>query len=198
MANYGGSISAFTINSVSGGLTAVPGSPFPTAPPIPPNNNSGVNSVTVDPTGKFVYAALNGSNAISGYTINSSTGALTTIPGSPFPAGSVPMMVRVDPSGRYAYATNLNSDNISAYSINSSTGALTPITGSPFAFPTLVGQPTGLAVDPSGRFVYATDQNSNYVVAFAIDSSTGGLTPISGSPFASGAGPWGASVHPSG
>jgi 6-phosphogluconolactonase len=108
------------------------------------------------------------------------------------------MMVRVDPSGRYAYATNLNSDNISAYSINSSTGALTPIAGSPFTFPTLVGQSTGLAVDPSGRFVYATDSNSNYVVAFSIDNSTGALTPISGSPFASGAGPWGAFFHPSG
>jgi 6-phosphogluconolactonase (cycloisomerase 2 family) len=198
MANYGGSISAFTINSVTGGLAAVPGSPFPTAPPIPPNNNSGVNSVTVDPTGKFVYAALNGSNAISAYTINSSTGALTPVTGSPFPAGSVPYMVRVDPSGRFAYATNLHSDNISAYSINSSTGALTPIAGSPFSFPTLNGAPNGLAVDSSGRFLYATDSNLNYVVAFSIDNSTGALTPVSGSPFASGAGPWGAFVHPSG
>ena len=204
MANYAGrnnsgaSISAFTINSVTGGLTSVPGSPFATAPPIPPNNNSGANSVTVDPTGKFVYVALNGSNAISAFTIDSSTGALTTVVGSPFPAGSVPYMVRVDPSGRFAYATNHNSDDISAYSINSSTGALTPITGSPFPFPTLNGAPSGLAVDLSGRFLYATDSNLNYVVAFSIDNSTGALTPLPGSPFASGAGPWGAFVHPSG
>jgi len=204
MANYAGvnnsgaSISAFTINSVTGSLTAVPGSPFSTAPAIPPNNNSGANSVTVDPTGKFVYVALNGSNAISAFTINSSTGALTTVVGSPFPAGSVPYMVRVDPSGRFAYATNYDSDDISAYSINSSTGALTPIAGSPFRFPTLNGAPSGLAIDLSGRFLYATDSNNNYVVAFSIDNSTGALTPISGSPFASGAGPWGAFVHPSG
>jgi len=148
--------------------------------------------------GKFVYVALNGSDAISAFTINSSTGALTTIVGSPFPAGSVPYMVRVDPSGRFAYATAYDSDDISAYSINSRTGALTPIAGSPFWFPTLNGAPSGLAVDSSGRFLYATDSNSNYIVAFSIDNSTGALTPMSGSPFASGVGPWGAFVHPSG
>ena len=194
MANYLGSISAFTINSASGGLTAVPGSPFPTAPPIPPNNNSGVSSVTVDPTGKFLYAALNGANAISAYTINSSTGALTAVAGSPFPAGIPPMVVRVDPSGRYAYAAN-NSDSISAYMVNSSTGALTPIAGSPFS--SGGAYPSGLAVDSSGRFLYVPNSGSNSVAAFSIDSSTGALTPISGSPFAC-ATPGGAFVHPSG
>ena len=196
MANYAGGISAFTINSDTGGLTAVSGSPFPTAPPVPPSLVPGVNSVTVDPTGKFVYAALNGGNDISAYAVDSSTGALTNVGGSPFPAGSVPMAVRVDPSGRYAYVTNLDSNNISAYTINGSTGALTPIAGSPF--PSNGAGPTGLAIDASGRFVYVTNQNSNSVSAFSIDSSTGALTPITGSPFASGVGPWGASVDPTG
>jgi 6-phosphogluconolactonase len=195
MANYAGDISAFTINSVTGVLTAVSGSPFPTAPPVPPNNYSGVNSVTVDPTGKFLYAALNGSNAISAYTINSSTGALTTVAGSPFAAGNVPMIVRVDPSGRYAYAANMDSNSISAYLINSSTGALIPIAGSPFSSG---GGPTGLAIDPSGQFLYVANGNSNDISAYSINKSTGALTPISGSPFASGPGPWGAFVHPSG
>jgi 6-phosphogluconolactonase (cycloisomerase 2 family) len=195
-ANYGGGISAFTINSVTGGLTAVPGSPFPTPPPIPGNNNSGVNSVTVDPTGKFLYAALNGSNAIAAYSINSSTGALTTVVGSPFAAGSVPMTVRVDPSGRYAYAVNQHSDDISAYLVNSNSGALTPIAGSPFS--SGGGSPTGLAVDPSGRFLYVTNSGPNNVSAFSIENNTGILTPLAGAPFASGAGPWGAFVHPSG
>jgi 6-phosphogluconolactonase len=196
MANYAGTVSAFVINPATGGLTAVPGSPFSTAPPVPPANNSGVNSVTVDPTGKFLYAALNGSNAVSAYTINSSTGALTTVVGSPFPAGKVPMTVRVDPSGRYAYAVNQNSGDISAYSINSNSGALTPIAGSPFS--SRGGAPTGLAIDSSGQFLYVANSGSNSVSAFSIDSNTGVLTPISGAPFATGAGPWGVFIHPSG
>lgn len=209
MANYAGGISAFTINSDTGGLTAVSGSPFPTAPPVAPSFVAGVNSVTVDPTGKFVYAALNGGNDVSAYVIDSSNGALTSVVGSPFSAGTVAMAVRVDPSGRYAYVANLDSDNISAYVIDSSTGALTPIAGSPFpggggtpTGPPMQGPvgagPTGLAIDPSGRFVYVTNANSNTISAFSIDTNTGALTPISGSPFASGVGPWGASVDPTG
>jgi 6-phosphogluconolactonase (cycloisomerase 2 family) len=196
MSNYGGSISGFTINSATGGLTAVSGSPFPTAPALISGQVPGATSVTVDPTGKFLYAAINQGNDISGYLINSSTGALTPISGSPFSAGSVPMTVRVDPSGRYAYVTNAYSNNISAYSINSSTGALTPIAGSPF----LSGGnfPTGLAINPTGGFLFVTNSNSNTISAFSIDSSTGALTPISGSPFAGGVSPIGASVHASG
>ena len=206
MANYSGGISAFTINSGTGGLTAVPGSPFPTALAIVAGQVPGVNSVTVDPTGKFVYAVINQGNDISAYFINSTTGALTTVVGSPFRAGSVPMTVRVDPSGRFAYATNMDSDSISAYSINSGSGALTPIAGSPFSGggappppPALQGPaPSGLAIDPSGRFVFVTNQNSNSISAFSINSSTGALTRVPGSPFDSGPGPIGAFVHPSG
>jgi 6-phosphogluconolactonase len=196
MADYTGGISAYTINPATGGLNAVSGSPFPVAPPISPSQNAGVNSVAVDPTGKFVYAALNGSNAISAYTINSSTGALTTVVGSPFPADRLPMAVRVDPSGRYAYAVNMYTYDISAYLVNSSSGALTPIAGSPFS--SGGDSPTGLGVDLSGRFLYVTNSDSNSISAFSINGSTGALTPISGSPFASGAGPWGTFVHPSG
>jgi len=196
MANYAGSISAFSFDSTTGVLTAVSGSPFATAPAAISGQVPGANSVTIDPTGKFLYSAINQGNDISGYLIDPTTGALTPITGSPFPAGNVPMTVRVDPSGRYAYVTNANSNNISAYSINSSTGALTQIAGSPFSSGGLF--PTGLAIDPSGGFIYVTNLNSNNVSAFLINSGTGVLTPISGSPFPSGAGPIGASVHPSG
>jgi 6-phosphogluconolactonase (cycloisomerase 2 family) len=195
-ANYSGGISAFKINSVTGGLTGVPGSPFATAPTSNPYNISGVNSVTVDPTGKFVYAAIEEGDDISAFVIDSSTGALTPVTGSPFHAGTTPATVRVDPSGRFAYATNMGSNSISAYLVNSSSGALTPIAGSPFSTgPLTAPGPYGLAVDPSGRFVYVT---TNGISAFSIDNSTGALTPISGSPFASGPGPSGAFVHPSG
>ena len=50
-------------------------------------------SITVDSTGKFAYVANAGSNNVSGYTINSSTGALTSISGSPFTAGSGPYSI---------------------------------------------------------------------------------------------------------
>ncbi|HXF16392.1 MAG TPA: hypothetical protein VN496_05280, partial [Burkholderiales bacterium] len=49
---------------------------------------SGVASITVDSSGKFVYALVE--NAIAGFAIDPSTGALTQIAGSPLasPTGS--------------------------------------------------------------------------------------------------------------
>ena len=52
----------------------------------------GTESVKVDPTGQFVYAA-NADGTISAYRINGITGALLSIGGSPFAGGSVPISV---------------------------------------------------------------------------------------------------------
>lgn len=35
-----------------------------------------------------VYVANAGSNSVSAYTVNASSGALTAVPGSPFPTGT--------------------------------------------------------------------------------------------------------------
>ncbi len=54
------------------------------------------NSVAVDPTGQFAYVANYGSysvSAVSAYTINATSGALTPMTGSPFAAGTNPYSV---------------------------------------------------------------------------------------------------------
>src|SRR4030067_543747 len=83
-------------------------------------------SVSADPSGKFVYVANDGSTNVSAYTINATTGTLTSV-GAAVAAGTNPVFVTVDPSGRFVYVTNSDSDDISAYTINASTGALTSI-----------------------------------------------------------------------
>src|SRR5260221_14281024 len=60
------------------------------------------HSVAVDPTGKFAYVANGGSNNVSGYRIDRSTGALDPVPGSPFAAGSGPISVAISPLGPFA------------------------------------------------------------------------------------------------
>ena len=53
---------------------------------------SGPFSVSVDPSGKFAYVANSGSNDVSAYTINATTGALTPI-GAVVAAGTGPRSV---------------------------------------------------------------------------------------------------------
>jgi 6-phosphogluconolactonase len=81
---------------------------------------------------QFAYVANSGDRNVSGYTIDLTTGALTPIAGSPFPAGEGPASVAVDPSGTFAYVTNSGDGNVSGYTIDLTTGALTEIAGSPF------------------------------------------------------------------
>src|SRR5450432_1423432 len=98
------------------------------------------NRAFANPTPKFVYVVnfcvsrrdCSAGN-VSAYTINSATGALREIAGSPFAAGSDPQSVTVDPSGRFAYVANFFGNNVSAYTINRSTGALRAVAGSLFA-----------------------------------------------------------------
>jgi 6-phosphogluconolactonase (cycloisomerase 2 family) len=46
-------------------------------------------SAAVDPNERFVYVANEGSDDVSGYSINQTTGALTTLQTSPYAAVAV-------------------------------------------------------------------------------------------------------------
>jgi len=188
-----GTVSAYTINSSTGALTEITGSPFAAG-----GAGALSFSVAVDPTGKFVYVANENSADVSAYTINSSTGALTEITGSPFASGTYPYSVTVDPTGKFAYVANggfMDAGTVSAYTINSSTGALTEITGSPFAAGTYSFSVT---VDPTGKFAYVVNESSDDIYAYTINSSTGALTEITGSPLAAGDEPRSVAVDPTG
>src|SRR5882724_4686220 len=128
---------------------------------------------------RFAYVANAGSNDVSMYTINATTGALTAIAPGTIAAGRFPNAVAVDPSGRFAYVATLDFDAVSMYTINATTGALTSIgttvTGG--------GSANSVAVDPSGRFAYVAGADndfgfSSFVSMFTINATTGVLTSI--------------------
>jgi hypothetical protein len=83
---------------------------------------------------------------------------------------------------RLLYATS--TDHISAFTINQSTGA----PGTPL---TMTGrnQNLGMVVSATLGHLYVSDFLNDAVDGFAINSSSGGLTPVSGSPFPAGAQP---------
>ena len=86
---------------------------------------------------------------------------------------------------QFAYVANYGSNNVSAYSIAAG-GALTPVAGSPFK---AGGGANGVAIDPTGKFAYVANFDSNDVSAYTIDSTSGALKKVKGSPFAAGATP---------
>lgn len=53
------------------------------------------NTITVDPSGAFVYVVNQGSNTISAYAIAAGTGTLSQITGSPFATDLSPVSIAV-------------------------------------------------------------------------------------------------------
>jgi 6-phosphogluconolactonase (cycloisomerase 2 family) len=193
-----GAVAAFAINTTSGALTAVSGSPF-----VVPNY-SGCSEycqetptdVAVDRHGKFVYAVLGIEDAITGFSIDQSTGALTDLPGSPYPEKyfCVPLGVcnyswtmSLDPNGRFIYVSDSESNDFSIFSVNQNTGVPS------YAGATSNGGicvPFTVNVDPSGSFIYNLGatvsgcQGTDAVLGFSINQGNGSLTSVPGSPFA--------------
>ena len=75
-----------------------------------PFANINPREIVVDSSGKFVYvsAGAPGKGGIFGFTIDSSTGVLTLIPGSPFASPPDPVQLAIDPSSSFLYVANGN------------------------------------------------------------------------------------------
>ncbi len=176
VANNGGSndISAFAIDGLTGGLTPVAGSPFA----------AGANPVSLafGASGKYLYTANPGevNPSISGFTVDLSSGTLTPLSGSPFPV-AVSNYIAADRLGTYLYVTT--GAGVIGYGIDATTGLLNSLPG----FPVVSGANAySITLDPTSQFLYVANNGSANVSGFNFNASTGGLTPIIGSPFAAG------------
>jgi 6-phosphogluconolactonase (cycloisomerase 2 family) len=147
---------------------------------------------------------------IIGFAQNTSTGALTLLPGSSctttaptsctgYKAGVTPSAIASEQTGRFVYVTDKTSNEIFGYLIGSSTtpnaGALTSMVTSPF---TTGLYPVSLTIDPRGKYLYTANYNGNSVSSFSIDPASGSLggTAAVGN-FSTSTGPTCVTVDPS-
>lgn len=159
----------------------------------------------------FLYAGSR--EGVLGFAIDGRTGALSPVPGTPLAGpGST-----VHPSNAFVYGSMPGARGeagaITAYRIDRRTGALTPIEGSPFAVrgSSRGSTPGVIAVDPLGRFLYATGGSCvcpggpidyqaypSETWVFSIDPATGALSLAEGSPWPGGFFPGQVLPEPSG
>jgi 6-phosphogluconolactonase len=118
---------------------------------------------------------------ILGFAQNTTTGALTPVPGTTittvagktvatgYAAGVVPSAIAEEQTSRFVYVTDQAANHLIGYTV-SPNGALTPMVNGPFA----TGQfPVNLTIDPTGKLIYVVNFNSNTVQGYAIDTATG-------------------------
>lgn len=156
-----------------------------------------VNGLAITPNGKFLYATNTGAGDVSAYAItpnamlSGNPEPLTPVTNSPFPAGNNPATPVVEPTGHYLYVYNSGVQSIEAYSINQTTGQLTEINTYSIDNPDVTDLTGlgGLALDPSGQYLYvANPVGSGNISVFSIGSTDGTLTQLPSSPYSMGTG----------
>ena len=130
------------------------------------------NALAVSPTSNYLYIARSGTNGgLAVYTVASGTGALASVSGWPYSAGTQPYSVAVNQAGTAVYVANRGDSTISGYTISSS-GTLTAVTGSPFSAGSSVA---GLVPDRSGSYLLSiANGGSPDLALYGFDSTTTG------------------------
>jgi len=136
------------------------------------------NALAVSPNGSYLFIARSGtSSGVAVYTIGSG-GALTSVTGSPFAAGTDPFSVVVNAAGTDVYVANQADGTISGFSIGSN-GVLTAVGGSPFSSH-LGTLPRALAVDNSKNYLLAAANGGGPDLAmYSFDQGTPGALDYS-------------------
>jgi 6-phosphogluconolactonase len=152
--------------------------------PLTQNVGNNPIGVSVSYFNHFVYVLdqePSPKSTVLGFSQNTSTGALTPVPGTTittvagktvatgYPAGVTPSAIAEEPTSRFVYVTDQAANQLIGYTAAPS-GALTPMVNGPFQ----TGQyPVGLTIDPTGKLIYVVNYNSNTVQGYQIDLGTG-------------------------
>ena len=144
----------------------------------------GAHCMQADPSNRFVFVphiAGNGPNAIFLFRFDAQTGHLT--PNTPArvsperPDG--PRHFCFHPSKPILYFSNEQGCSVTAYAFDQTSGGLRPVQTVSTLPQGYSGQNTcsQIQITPSGRFLYAPNRGHHSIACFAVDATTGHLTP---------------------
>ncbi len=137
------------------------------------------HSVTFDPAGRHVFVCDLGADKVFAYRL-SADGRLVPAPAAetPLKPGSGPRHIAFRPDGKFAYVVNELSCDVVAFACEADTGRLTAL-GQAGTVSTLPGGFAGtnscaeVAVDPTGRWLYASNRGHNSLAQFSLDPASG-------------------------
>src|SRR5213078_887971 len=164
-------------------LAALPGKP---GPHRTEQASSHPHDVVFDPRDRFIVVPDKGLDATFVFSLDAASGKL--VPAASPPAasrpGAGPRHAAYHPAKPYAYVLNELDSTITSYRFDGERGALTPlqvITTLPSSF-TGNNTTSEIVVAASGRFVYASNRGHDSLAIFAVDDSSGTLSPVGWEP----------------
>jgi 6-phosphogluconolactonase (cycloisomerase 2 family) len=138
--------------------------------------------ISNEPTGQYLYVANYVGKSIDWYVLPLPSGTSGNPAGS-VSAGQSQNWIAVDPSGRFLYSADPVTNAVWEFTINTGTslggyGTLTPNSTPYEPAGALTPGANSVVVEPSGKYLYATNQSEGKIYAFSIDPSTGLLAGV--------------------
>ncbi|HST20870.1 MAG TPA: beta-propeller fold lactonase family protein [Blastocatellia bacterium] len=172
-------VTGFVVGA-GGALTEMPNSPFSTGGTTPLSGQGGSTRIAISPVANFMFVSNTDSNDVTAFVVDTITGNLSLVPGSPFPTAGFSafgMSLAITPDGKFLFAANPSSNTITIFKVNSN-GSLTPVTPLPFFSN---GAVVNMRVSPDGRFLLICTGSLPLRVAALSISSEGMLSEAPGS-----------------
>jgi 6-phosphogluconolactonase len=165
-------IMAYRLDEGKGKLT--PGDP----PFTPVKAGAGPRHMAFRPDGRFAYVINELNSTVTTFGYMTSTGRLheiATVSSLPphFEGNNSGAELTVHPSGRFLYASNRGNDTVVLFAIDPSKGTLTYVDEQGSGGKT----PRHFGIDASAKYMVICNQNSDNMLACAIDGATGRLKP---------------------
>jgi 6-phosphogluconolactonase (cycloisomerase 2 family) len=151
--------------------------------------------VVVSALNHFVYvldadtnSSGTGVGQILSFAQNTTTGALTPLPGTTITtvngktvgtgttAGTIPTAIAEDPTARFVYVTDRSSNQLYGYVVAAS-GALSAMVNGPFNTGLF---PVAITIDPRGKYIYTANFGASTVGSYAIDQASGNPSGVVG------------------
>jgi 6-phosphogluconolactonase len=175
-------IYGFEADPETGALTPLPG--FPVGTGALGTQFLLTETLAVDPVNGRLFVLNDGPDTLSVYKIDAATGALSPMPYSPIALSAANWgTVAVHPSGSPVIVGGMiSSFSGTARSFIIDQDSFAPAAGNPFSTGTATPFSGGFSND--GNYYYAGGfSNTSTMAGFAVDSTTGVLTALAGSPF---------------
>lgn len=183
VANYGGATAAVLPIGTDGKLAPASSTVRHTGSSVNKSRQEAPHphSINLDAANHYAFVADLGTDKVMVYRFDPAKGTLTPNdpPAVSIEAGSGPRHFAFHPSGKFAYLINELASTVTALAYDSARGTLKPI-GTVSTLPKdFQGENTTaeVRVHPSGKFVYGSNRGHDSIAIFAVDTTTGTLTP---------------------
>ena len=155
-------------------------------PELVTEKGTGPRHFVFDPISYHLFVVNEVASSVTNYAISKSgyldaVATISTLPDG-FTVTNKCADIHITPNGKFLYATNRGAETIAAFSIADDSNRTMALIG----YYDTEKTPREMAIDASGKFLFAAGESSGKLQSYSINQATGELTPLQNIPLGDG------------